>query len=219
MPMTYTQLQAAVSYYTENTFSAADFATMTRLAEQKVYSAVQLPTLRKTATLTFNVGVQTINLPTDFLSSYSFAVVLPTGEYAYMLNKDVNFIQEAYPSPVFSGVPKYYALAGTVNNPLVQVAVVGPAPQLGYDTVLNYAAYPESITVATTGTSWLGNNFESVLFNGVMVEAARAMKQEPDIVAMYEKQFQESLMLVKELGDGRNRRDAYRSGQTRSGVT
>ncbi len=215
MAMNYTQLQAAVQDYTENTFSATDFATMTRLAEQKIYNAVSLPTLRKSTNITLSIGNPLVNLPADFLTSFSYAVVLPTGAYEYLLNKDVNFMQESFPNPATTGTPKYYSLNGAPSNPLVQTFRLGPTPGAALTTVLNYMAYPESISTAVSGTSWLGENFESVLFNGVMVEAARFMKQEPDIVAMYEKQFQESLLLLKNLGDGKNRTDAYRGGQPR----
>lgn len=215
MAMTYTQLQTAVEDYTENTFSATDFATMTRLAEQKIYNVASLPTLRKSTNIVLSIGNPLVNLPADFLASFSYAVVLPTGAYEYLLNKDVNFMQESFPNPATTGTPKYYSLNGAPSNPLLQTFRLGPTPGAALTSVLNYMAYPESISTAVSGTSWLGENFESVLFNGVMVEAARFMKQEPDIVAMYEKQFQESLSLVKQLSDGKDRTDAYRSGQPR----
>lgn len=216
MALTYTQLQTAVSDYVENTFSATDFATMTRLAEQKIYQAASLPTLRKNTSIVLSIGNPLVNLPSDFLASYSYAVVLANGNYEYLLNKEVGFMQESFPNPATTGTPKYYALNGAPSTPLVQTFRLGPTPGAALTTVLNYMAYPESIS--TAGTSWLGENFESVLFNGVMVEAARFMKQEPDIVAMYEKQFQESLVLLKVLSDGKDTTDQYRSGQTRSKV-
>ena len=211
--MTYTQLKTAVEDYTENTFSATDFATMTRLAEQKVNNVVSLPTMRKNTSIVLSIGNPLVNLPADFLASFSYAVVLANGNYEYLLNKDVNFMQESFPNPATTGTPKYYSLNGAPSTPLVQTFRLGPTPGAALTSVLSYMAYPESISTAST--SWLGENFESVLFNGVMVEAARFMKQEPDIVAMYEKQFQESLLLIKQLGDGRNRTDAYRGGQPR----
>ncbi len=219
MAMNYTQLKTAVEDYVENTFSATDFATMTRLAEQKIYNVASLPTLRKSTNITLSIGNPLVDLPADFLAPFSYAVVLPTGAYEYLLNKDVNFLQEAFPNPSTTGTPKYYTLNGAPSNPLVQTFRLGPTPGAALVSVLNYMAYPESISTAVSGTSWLGENFESVLFNGVMVEAARFMKQEPDIVAMYEKQFQDSLVLVKALSDGRDRTDAYRGGQPRVKVT
>ena len=218
MALTYTQLQTAVQDYTENTFSATDFATMTRLAEQAIYNAVQLPIIRKSSTLTTVISTPTLSLPTDFLSAFSLAVISALGEYSFLLNKDVNFIRESFPNPATTGTPQYYALNGAPTTPLTQTILLGPTPSAALSMDLNYFAYPESITVAASGTSWLGNNYESALFDGVMVEAARFMKQEPDIVAMYDNKFKQSLGLLKQLGDGKDRQDAYRSGQVRIGV-
>lgn len=218
MALTYTQLQTAVQDYTENTFSATDFATMTRLAEQAIYNAVQLPTIRKSSTLVTVISNPLVNLPTDFLSAFSLAVISALGEYSFLLNKDVNFIRESFPNPATTGTPQYYALNGAPTTPLTQTILLGPTPSAALNMDLNYFAYPESITVAASGTSWLGNNYESALFDGVMVEAARFMKQEPDIVAMYDNKFKQSLALLKQLGDGKDRQDGYRSGQVRIGV-
>ena len=211
--MDYQSLKTAVEDFSENTFSAADFATMTKLAEQKIYNAVQLPALRKNVTGTLTSGNQYLSAPTDFLSVFSMAVI-SSGEYAYLLNKDVNFIRESFPNPSTTGTPKYYALFGPDSSNNTELTfILGPTPGAGLTVELHYFYYPQSIV--TAGTSWLGDNFDSALFNAVMVEAARFMKQEQDIVAMYEKQFQDSLVLLKQLGDGKNRMDAYRSGQVR----
>jgi hypothetical protein len=213
----YTQLQTAVEDITENTFSGTVFATLTKLAEQKIYNAVQLPTLRKDATLVLSSGVQTVSLPADFLAAYALAVYSTApggGNRAFLLNKDVNFMREAYPSPTTTGVPRYYALDGTqTGNPKIQKIIFGPTPGTNLSADLNYFYQPESIV--TANTTWLGDNFESVLVNAVLVEAGRFMKQEQDIMAMYEKQLQDSLLLLKNLGDGKDRTDAYRSGQPR----
>jgi hypothetical protein len=149
-------------------------------------------------------------------------VILPSGSYEYLLDKDVNFIRQAYPSPTSTGVPRYYAIFGptTTNDPSPIITdeltlILGPTPNASYNVELHYYYYPESITVAPDGRTWLGDNFDSVLFNGVMVEAARFMKEEPDVVSMYEQQFAQSLILLKQLGDGKNRQDAYRNGQVR----
>lgn len=219
MPMTYTQLQTAVQDYTENTFSVTDFATLTRLAEQFIYNATQLPTTRKSATLPTVIGNPVVNLPTDFLAPFSLAVVSALGVYSYLLNKDVNFIRESFPSPTATGTPQYYALNGAPTTPLTQTILLGPTPSATLNLDLSYFAYPESISTAVSGTSWLGDNFESVLFDAVMVEAARFMKQEPDIVAMYEDKLKKSMLLFKQLADGKNRRDSYRSGQARMDVS
>ena len=221
MAVTYTQLQTAVEDTVENTFSATDFATLTRLAEQKIYQSVQLPILRKDATLTLTSGVQTVNLPADFLAAYSIAVFSTllgsSGAREFLLNKDVNFMRESYPIPATTGTPRYYALDGTASgNNLLQKIILGPTPGANLSLDLNYFYQPESIV--TANTTWLGNNFESVLINAVLVEAARFMKAEQDIVSMYQTQFNESFLLLKNLGDGKNRMDAYRSGQVRNPV-
>lgn len=216
--MNYTQLKAAVEDYVENTFSATDFATMTDLAEQKIYNTVQLPALRKNVTGTLTQGNQYLTTPPDFLSVFSFAV-FPTagGDYTYLLNKDVNFIRESYPNPTTQGVPRYYALFGPVYNlPTELTFILGPTPSAGLTAELHYFYYPQSIV--TAGTTWLGDNFDSALFNAVMVEAARFMKAEQDIVQLYTTQFNDSILLLKNLGDGKNRQDAYRSGQVRNPV-
>lgn len=215
--MNYTELQTAVSDYTENTFSATVFADMTQLAEQKIYNAVQLPSLRKNVTGTLTQGNKYLSCPSDFLSVFSLAVVDGSGNYSYLLNKDVNFIREAYPNASTQGTPRYYSLFGPDSSNMTELTfILGPTPSAALTAELHYFYYPESIV--TANTSWLGDNFDSALFNAVMVEAARFMKQEPDIVAMYEKEFQQSLVLLKNLGDGKNRQDAYRSGQVRNPV-
>ena len=216
--MNYTQLKAAVEDSVENTFSATDFATLTKLAEDKIYNSVQLPALRKNVTGDLSAGNQYLAAPNDFLSVYSMAVFPAAGgEYTVLLNKDVNFIRESYPNPSVTGVPRYYALFGPVYNlPTELTFILGPTPVAGYKAELHYFYYPESIS--TAGTSWIGDNFESVLFNAVMVEAGRFMKEEADIMTMYQNQFNESFLLLKNLGDGKNRMDAYRSGQVRNPV-
>jgi hypothetical protein len=215
--MNYTELKTAVENYTENTFSSTVFAELTKLAEQKIYNSVQLPALRRNVTGTLTSGNQYLSAPTDFLSVFSLAVIDALGAYTYLLNKDVNFIREAYPSPSSTGTPKYYAIFGpTSNDPNELSLILGPTPNAALTAELHYFYYPQSIVDA--GTSWLGDNFDSALFNAVMVEAARYMKQEQDIVAMYDKEYQQSLTLLKNLGDGKNRQDAYRSGQLRTKV-
>lgn len=212
--MDYAALQTAVEDYTENSFSGTDFATMTQLAEQRIYNAVQLPALRKNVTGTLTQGFPYLAAPTDFLSVFSLAVIDGSNNYEYLLNKDVNFIRSAYPNPSTQGVPKYYALFGPDSgNPDELTFILGPTPSSALTAELHYFYYPESIVTATN--TWLGDNFEIVLFNAVMVEAARFMKQEQDIVAMMDKEYGQSLELLKNLGDAKNRQDAYRSGQVR----
>jgi hypothetical protein len=213
--MNYAELKVAVEDYVENTFSAVDFANMTELAEQKIYQTVQLPILRKDATLPLAAGNRNLSLPSDFLAAYSLALVLASGAYEFLLNKDVNFMRESYPNPTTQGQPKYYALDGTATT-LIQKIILGPTPNAALNVELNYFYQPTSIVTATN--TWLGDNFESVLFNAVLVEAARFMKAEQDIVQLYVSQFNDSILLLKNLGDGKNRTDAYRSGQVRNPV-
>jgi hypothetical protein len=215
--MNYTELKTAVEDATENTFSATDFATLTQLAEQRIYNSVQLPALRKNVTGTLTSGNQYLSAPTDFLSVFSIAVIDGSGNYEYLLNKDVNFIRSAFPNPSTTGTPKYYALFGPDSSNLTELTfILGPTPSAGLTAELHYFYYP--VSIVTAGTSWLGDNFDSALFNAVMVEAARFMKQEQDIVQMMDKEYAQSLVLLKNLGDGKNRMDAYRSGQVRTKV-
>lgn len=212
--MNYTELKTAVENFTENTFSATDFANMTEFAEQKIFNSVQLPFLRKNVTGTTTASNKYLQCPSDFLSVFSLAIILADGSYEYLLNKDVNFIRQAYPTPTSTGTPRYYAIFGPQSNDDNElVFLLGPTPDANLSVELHYFYYPESIV--TANTTWLGDNFDSVLFNGVMVEAARFMKEEVDIVKNYEEQFAQSLILLKQLGDGKNRQDAYRSGQVR----
>jgi len=210
----YTQLKTAVEDSTENTFSSTDFATLTQLAEQRIYNAVQLPALRKNVTGTLTQGNAYLSAPTDFLSVFSLAVIDGSGNYEYLLNKDVNFIRSSFPNPSTQGTPKYYAIFGPNSGNLDELTLIlGPTPSAALTAELHYFYYP--VSIVTAGTSWLGDNFDSALFNAVMVEAARFMKQEQDIVAMMDKELGQSLDLLKNLGDGKNRQDAYRSGQVR----
>ena len=215
--MNYSELKTAVQDYCENTFTATDFATMTQLAEQKIYNSVQLPSLRKNVTGSLTATNQYLALPYDFLSVFSLAIVDSLGAYTYLLNKDVNFIREAYPTPTDTGSPKYYAVFGPDSSTLQELTVIlGPTPSAGLVAELHYFYYP--VSIVTAGTSWLGDNFDSALFNAVMVEAIRFMKGEDDMVKMYADAYKQSLTLLKNLGDGKLRQDAYRSGQLRTQV-
>ena len=212
--MNYAELVTAVEDYTENTFPTVDMNTFIEQAEQKIYNIVQLPALRKNVTGTLTANNKYLACPNDFLSVFSLAVVLPTGEYTYLLDKDVNFIREAYPSPTSTGVPKFYAIFGPrLNDPTELSLILGPTPNANLTAELHYFYYPESIV--TTGTSWLGDNFDSALLNATLMEALTYMKGEQDMLALYKNRFDESMFLLKQLGDGKNRQDAYRSGQVR----
>lgn len=310
--MDYNQLVVAIQNYTENQFPDTYLANGTTVsptqqinrliqqAEQKIYNSVQIPSLRKNVTGNVSPSSPYLSCPDDYLSAFSLAVIDPvTNVYSYMLNKDVNFIREAYPSPGAGGLPRYYALFGTRTSSRNELSfILGPTPDATYGVELHYYYYPISIVqnvvarlgtisnpgsgyvngyytnVPTTtngygeglllnvtvqngivvqatiayggsgynpndtvsaiigstgsgfltsvaavnnpsGTSWLGDNFDSVLLNGCLAEAATYMKQEQDMVALYNQKFQESLMQLKRLGDGLERGDAYRDGQVK----
>jgi len=191
-----------------------------RTAEQKIYNSVQIQYLRKNVTGSVTPNNRYLSAPLDFLSVYSLAVIKPNGEYEYLLNKDVNFIRQAYPSPTDTGVPKYYAIFGpttTADNPPLLTNelsfVLGPTPNANYQMELHYFFIPESIV--TAGTTWLGDNFDSALFYGAMREASIFQRMEQDVVANYEQKYNEAMTLLKQLGEAKQRQDSYRSGQVR----
>jgi hypothetical protein len=212
--MNYAELVTAVEDYTENTFPTTDMDTFIRQAEQKIYNIVQLPALRKNVTGNTTTNNKYLAAPDDFLSVFSLAVVDAQGQYYYLLDKDVNFIREAYPSPTSTGIPKFYAIFGPrLGSPDELSFILGPTPNANYAVELHYFYYPESIVAA--GTSWLGDNFDSALLNATLMEALTYMKGEQDMLALYKNRFDESMLLLKQLGDGKNRQDAYRNGQVR----
>jgi len=213
MALTYSQLVTAVTDYTQNTFDTTDMNTMIQQAEQRIYNSVQLANLRKSSSTPLTIGTHTMNAPTVLLSVYSFAVIDGSGNYIYLLNKDPNFMQEAYPNPSTTGTPKYYALNGPGASSSQLQFIFGPTPSAALTTNLQYFYQPESIVTATT--TWLGDHFESVLLYGTLMEATTYMKGEADINALYQARYTEALSLLKNLGDGKQRTDAYRSGQTR----
>jgi hypothetical protein len=211
--MTYNELVTAVQSYTENTFPTVDMDRMIEQAEQKIYNAVQLPSLRKNVTGTCTTNNKYLSCPNDYLSSFSLAVIDATGAYSYLLNKDVNFIREAYPSPTDTGLPLYYGLFGPqYSYPDELSFILGPTPDAGYNMELHYFFYPESITVAADGQTWLGDNFDTALLNGTLMEAITYMKGEPDMLALYQARYQEAMMLLKQLGDAKEKGDSYRDG-------
>lgn len=302
--MNYGELQANIQDIVENTFPAATIAMFVRQAEQRIYNFIQFPSLRRNVTGNMTVNNKYLAAPNDFLSVYSLAVIKANGEYLYLLNKDVNFIREAYPSPTATGLPKHYAIFGPTYSDTNELSfILGPTPDASYSAELHYYYYPTSIvqsaisTLGTltggssytngtyfnvpltggsgsgatakivvsggavtsvsiqnpgvfyavndslsaaasdiggtgsgfavtisvvanaTGTSWLGDNFDLVLLNGSLVEAARFMKAEPETIANYDKLFMEAAGLAKQLGDGKQRMDAYRDGQFRMKVS
>jgi hypothetical protein len=216
--MTYTELVAAVQDYCENTFATVDMNTFIQQAEQRIYNTVQLASLRKNMTGTLSANNKYLSAPGDFLSAYSLAVVDGSGNYEYLLNKDVNFIRQAYPSPTSTGLPKYYAIFGPATADSKELSfILGPTPDTNYGVELHFYYYPESIV--TAGQTWLGDNFDSALLNGTLIEAITFMKGEPDMVKLYQDRYVQSITLLKNLGDGKQRTDAYRDGQVRAQVS
>jgi len=219
--MNYAALSAAIQDYTQNyeTEFVANIPVFIKQAEQRIYNSVQFPSLRKNVTGSTSQGVKYLSCPGDFLSVYSMAVIDAAGAYEYLLNKDVNFIRQAYPTPTDTAIPKYYAIFGpTVSGTSVTDELsflLGPTPDAVYSIELHYYYYPESITVAADGQTWLGDNFDTVLLYGSLVEAYTFMKGEADMMALYDGKYKEALALAKRLGDGLERSDTYRSGQYR----
>ena len=218
--MNYAALSDAIQAYTENTDATfvAEIPVFVQQAEQRIYNTIQFPSLRKNVTGATTDNNKYLACPSDFLSVYSLALVDALGNYEYLLNKDVNFIRQAYPNPNDKALPKYYALFGSQSNdPNELTFILGPTPDATYVAELHYFYYPESIVTAST--TWLGDNFDSVLLYGSLVEAYTYMKGEQDMMALYNGKYQEALALAKRLGDGLERQDAYRSGQVRIQVT
>ena len=210
--MTYSELVAAIKSYTENDYTTTDVNTFIKNAEQRIFNTVQLPDLRKNVTGTMTSGNKYFSLPSDWLATFSIAVINTDNEYTYLLNKDVNFIREAFPDTDsgFFGKPQYYGIFDD------ETMILGPTPNANYSSELHYYYYPQSIV--TAGNTWLGDNFDTALFYAALLEAAAFMKEEPDVVTQYTARYNEVMQLLQNLSDGKNRRDSYRSGQERISV-
>jgi len=234
--MNYSTLFTTVKGYLENDFPATAFTgstggsvsftsveqinTFITQAEKRIYNTVLFPALRSNVTGTTSANNKYLNCPNDFLSVYSMAVIDGTGAYEFLLNKDVSFIRSAYPVPTATGIPAYYALFGPVSTDETELTfILGPTPDAVYTVELHYYYYPESITIAASGFTWLSENFDPVLLYGSLVEAYTFMKGEADVIAFYEKKYQESMMMAKRLGDGMEKQDQYRSGTPRVPVS
>ena len=221
--MNYAALSTAIQAYTENTEASfiAEIPVFVQQAEQRIYNSVQFPSIRKNVTGSTSGNNKYLGCPSDFLAVYSMAVVDGTGAYEYLLNKDVNFIRQAYPLPADTGVPYYYALFGptvsgsTITNELS--FILGPTPDAVYRMELHYFYYPESIVTAQE--TWLGDNFDTALLNACLMEAITYMKGEQDMVALYKLRYDEAMALLKQLGDAKEKGDAYRNGLPRYPVT
>jgi len=212
--MNYAELKINIADICENTFTEEEYALFAKQAEQRIYNTVQLANLRKNVTGTLSSGNKYLQAPIDFLSTYSVAVVDQDGDYHYLLNKDVNFIRQAYPNASTTGLPKHYAIFGPRSDEPNELSfIVGPTPNAAYVVELHYFYLPESIV--TAGETWLGDNFDSALLNGSLVEAIRYMKGEPDMVKLYQDMYLQAIALLKNMGDAKQRGDAYRNGQVK----
>jgi hypothetical protein len=207
--MNYAQLTQAIIDYSESDEQAfvENIPLFVQQCEERVYNAVQIPAIRKNQVGNFTQSDKYLALPPDYLASFSMAVILPDGTQEFLIDKDVNFIRQAYPNPDDEGIPRYYAQFTPYTY------IIGPTPDASYNVELHYYYYPESIVDA--GSSWLGTNFESVLLYGSLLEAVAFMKSDPDVVTNYQNRYNEALALLRDLGDGKDRRSAYRDGQLR----
>jgi hypothetical protein len=215
--MNYTQLTASIKAYAENDFpqavgaggltSAEQVARFVQQAEQRIYNSIQFPALRKNVTGNATLNNKYLATPVDWLATFSLARINADGSYEYLLNKDVNFIREAFPFPATSGAPTHYAIFDE------NTFILGPTPDASYSMELHYFYYPTSIT--TAGTSWLGDNLDSLLLYGSLLEAASFMKSDPDTVKNYMERYNEAFVMAKQLGDGKDRQDMYRTLQVR----
>ena len=215
--MNYTELTASIKAYCENDFpqavgaggltSAEQIARFVQQAEQRIYNSIQFPALRKNVTGNATLNNKYLATPVDWLATFSLARINADGSYEYLLNKDVNYIREAFPFPAVSGAPTHYAIFDE------NTFILGPTPDASYSMELHYFYYPQSIV--TAGTSWLGDNLDSLLFYGSLLEAAAFMKSEPDTVKNYMERYNEAFTMGKQLGEGKDRQDMYRTPQVR----
>lgn len=215
--MTYAELCTAIQDYVENTFSTTQLNLFIEQAEQRIYNSIQLPDLRKNVTGVISANNKYLQCPLDFLSVYSLAVIDADDNYTYLLNKDVNFIREAYPNPNDKAIPKYYAIFGPRSDDVTELTfILGPTPDAQYDAELHYFYYPPSITSEESGgNTWLGENFDSALLYGSVLEAYTFLKGDADIMANYRQRYEEAMNLLNTLATGKDRGDAYRNGQAR----
>ena len=205
--MNYTELKTNIQDICEQTFTDDQLAMFTQQAEQLIFATVDLPAMRKNQTGNMSLNNKYLTMPSNILYVYSLAVIDGTGNYHYLLNKDVSFMREAYPLPTATGLPVHYGIFGQTTF------ILGPTPDAAYQSEIHYAEYPASIV--TAGTTWLGEEFDSALLNGALVQALRFQKGEPDTVALYEKMYVQAVALLRNLGSGRLETDTYRSGVVR----
>ena len=210
MAWTLTTLKSTIQDYLQNTETTFvnDLSTIITQAENRILKSVQLPDFRKNTTGIMTSGNSYLTTPTDFMAPYSLA--LDNSGYEYLIFKDVNFIREAYPVSTTTATPKYYGLFDDVSF------IIGPTPDSSYAVELHYFYKPTSITASADGTSWLGDNAETVLLYGCLVEGYTFMKGEQDMLGVYQKQYQDAMTNLKSLGEGYSTTDNYRSGGIRN---
>ncbi len=211
--MNYSTLTTLIQQYCESTETTfvANIPTFVQLAEERIYNSVQIPAIRRNQTGTLSTNNKYLTLPSDWLATFSLAVINADGSQEFLLDKDVNFVRQSFPSPTDTGKPQYYAIFDA------NTFILGPTPDSAYSVEMHYYYYPTSIV--TAGTTWLGDNFETVLLYGSLREAYTYLKGEADMMQYYDQKYQEALGLLKQLGDGKDRLDTYRSGQVRIPVT
>jgi len=224
--MNYSTLFETIKGYVENDFPGTTWTdsagtgtvtftqkeqvdTFIKQAEQRIYNTVQLPALRKSVSGNCTLQNKYLSMPSDWLAMFSLAIIRNDGTQEYLLNKDVEFIRAMFPDPTDYAEPTHYAIFD--NNTMI----LGPTPDASYSMEMHYYGYPTSIVDSLTGTTWLGDNFDSALLYGALLEAYTFMKGEPDVIGVYKSRYDEALALLKALGDGKDRQDTYRSGQVR----
>jgi len=214
--MNYTSLKTNIADICENTFTDDQFALFAQQAEQKIFNTVDLPVMRNVDSGPLTATNKLYTTPDGYLYTYSLAII-SSSTTNYVLNKDVNFLREAYPVNTSAkyGLPKFYAYHSTSGNKIK--LMFAPTPDQNYEIEHIYAKYPTSIV--TAGGTYLGDNFDTALLNGALVEAIRFMKGEPDMVALYEKHYLQAITLLKNASDGKLRQDVYRSGQVKNPVS
>ena len=210
--MTYTELVAQIQSYTEDEYSTVDINTFITQAENRIFNGVNLPDLRRNDTGVIDFANKYLNVPDDWLATYSLAAVDPaTNEYTFLLNKDVNFIRQSFPDTdeAHYGKPQYYAIFDDTTF------ILGPTPDKAYTAELHYFFYPESITTAASGQSWLGDNYSTALLYGSLLEANTYLMTDAEKMGMLDTRYKEAMVELLGLGEGKNTRDSYRSGQSR----
>lgn len=207
--MTYDELYQSIIDFTESTDTTFtdNIPTFVQNTEARIYNSVLIPVLRRNVTGNMTAGNKYLTCPSDFLSPYELAVVDGSGNYSYLLQKEVSFVRQTYPDPSYTGLPQYYAQFDD------NTFILAPMPNANFVAELHYYYYPESIV--TLGTSWVGDNFPMCLLYGSLCEANIFLKGEADLQAGYEKQFLDNMGLLKNYADGRTRNDNYRSTEPR----